>query len=65
MKLASTQHWSVGKIELLALAAAGIYCQFKSVTSLPEEDAVPKKEYPLLNSNFYASAPNVKYAGVT
>ncbi len=33
----------MGKIELLAVAAAGIYCQFKSVTSVREEDAVPRK----------------------
>ncbi len=34
---------SMGKIELLAVAAAGIYCQFKSVTSLREEDDVLRK----------------------
>jgi hypothetical protein len=27
-----------------AVAAVGIYCQFKSATSIPEEDAVSKKE---------------------
>ena len=32
----------MGKIKLLAVAAAGIHCQFKSVTSLRDEDAVPK-----------------------
>ncbi len=34
---------SVGKIELLAVDAAGIYYQFKSVMSLCDEDAVPRK----------------------
>ncbi len=43
----------MGKIEQLAVAAAGIYFQFKSATSLPEEDAVPKKDY-LAHSNSYA-----------
>jgi hypothetical protein len=33
-------------MELLAVAAASIYCQFKSATSLPEEDAVLKKSFP-------------------
>ncbi len=38
----ASNYTTPGKIELLAVAAAGIYCQFKSVTSLPEEDAVSK-----------------------
>ena len=34
----------VGKIVLLAVAAAGIYCQFKSVTSLRTKDAGQRKD---------------------
>ncbi len=55
---------SVGKIVLLAVDAPGIYCQFKSATLLPEEDAVSKKGA-LAHLNSYPSALNVKYAGVT
>ncbi len=55
----------MGKIKLLAVAAAGIYCKFKSVTSLREEGAVPMKDSLASHSNLYASALNVKYAGVT
>jgi hypothetical protein len=55
----------VGKIELLAVAAASIYCHIKSVTSLREEDAVPRKNVLKSIQISYASAPNVKYAGVT
>jgi hypothetical protein len=34
----------MGDIELLAVAAASIYCLFQSATSLPAEDAIEKKD---------------------
>ncbi len=60
-KIANTQHRKCGitvdEIKLLAGAAAGIKCQFKSVTSLRAEDAVPRKKVLQRNSNFRCFRP--------
>ncbi len=40
-----------GKNELVAVAAAGTYCQLKSVTSLRADDAVPLNKMSSTDSN--------------